>query len=619
MRQSKLSLLFFPIFLMFACTAMGQGQQFDGCLSHDQLYDLCTKDVQTMGQVMGRQRFFLVSSDNNVTFVWNNDTLKLNLCNWQFSQGFNDIYVNVFYTEGFDNFVEYNTNTNCANKLLQECKQLYMEQYDDSTSISNLAENRSKDTTSHALTFNFNKGYRIVFPEEKNSNDQYLIQVYKPADFNQLVTNSKGLQEQLLLERQRKEQTILQNMAAADSLAQIEEFPAAIQLLEDVYDLLPDYLQTVDAKLSTIKNQYKEKKIQTYTEEGERLYNNGDYNGALEMYGKVLKEDINNKNANDRIENINRKLDILHQRSQITYDYRESNAQNCIEFRSALEDELNSLAYNTNDGHLKMDFSIIFDTNGINQSYYNISEFNTVANNKNQPIFQGRMSNLLGHQALQPSYNEEIAVRSATTFNINMEWDSYKLQYVKNRKKIVNKSSYLLTANSVIEETLRNDSKMYYGNYQFNVKQKSCNGQQFNDIQLTKYHTVGGEAFIYGLFPGLGTLIATQGKEGTACMVLSLLCYGGATASYILYKDYKKQYDENASTMDESEAKKVNTKKEICKWAAIGGVSIGGAIHFSGMIKAMVRGIQNKKASKELRQALKNEPLEIQKEDIHVQ
>jgi len=37
------------------------------------------------------------------------------------------------------------------------------------------------------------------------------------------------------------------------------------------------------------------------------------------------------------------------------------------------------------------------------------------------------------------------------------------------------------------------------------------------------------------------------------------------------------------------------------------------------MIKAMVRGIQNKKASKELRQALKNEPIEIQKENIHIQ
>ena len=65
-------------------------------------------------------------------------------------------------------------------------------------------------------------------------------------------------------------------MAAADSLAKIEEFPAAIQMLEEVYDLLPDYIHTVDTKLGAIKKQYKEKKIQTYTEEGERLYYAGD-------------------------------------------------------------------------------------------------------------------------------------------------------------------------------------------------------------------------------------------------------------------------------------------------------------------------------------------------------
>ena len=102
-------------------------------------------------------------------------------------------------------------------------------------------------------------------------------------------------------------------------------------------------------------------------------------------------------------------------------------------------------------------------------------------------------------------------------------------------------------------------------------------------------------------------------------MALSLVFYGGAIASYVLYKDYKKQYDETSATLNEKDAKNLNTKKEVCKWAAIGGVSIGGSIQLGGMIKAMVRGIQNKKASKELRQALKNEPIEIQKEDIHIQ
>ena len=624
MRERLFRYSFFLLTLLYMHSVMGQGQNYDGCLSHAQLYELYSGNVQSMGQMMGRQRFFMVSNDDNVTFMWRGDTIVMNLCNWQFAQGFNDIYVNAFYQDGFYNFVEYNTTAACANKLLQECKEKYMEQYDENDEFEE--EKIISDSlelfpiikkTSLQLTFNFKEGYQILFPEENSGNDQFLIQIYNPANFNQLISLSKTQLEQQLLARQIKERTILKNIAAADSLAQLEEFPAAIQLLEDVYDLLPDYIHTVDTKLGAIKKQYKEKKIRAYIEKGDKLYNAGDYNGALEMYSNVLKEDINNKNAKEQIENINRKLDILHQRGQITYEYRESNPQNYRDFSEALENELNQLVDNTNDGTLNLSYSIIFDTMGVNQSFYNILHFNTVAIDKNLPILQSRMSNLLGHKSLQPSSREDIYIRSASTFNINLDWDSYEQLVVKKRKRIVNQSSYAL--NPLIEDVLHNDPKMYFGKYYFNIKSKSCNDQAYHDISLTKYKTVGGEAFVYGLFPGLGTLIATQGKEGATCMALSLVFYGGAIASYVLYKDYKKQYDETSSTLDEKNAKNLNTKKEVCKWAAIGGVSIGGSIQLGGMIKAMVRGIQNKKHSKELRQALQNEPIEIKKENIHIQ
>lgn len=603
----------------------GQNQTFDGCLSHAQLYELYRGDVFSMGQMMGRQRFFMVSNETNASFVWENDTLQLSFCNWQFSQGFNDIYVNAFYKEGFYNFVEYNTTAECANKLLRECKEIYMEQYDenedtrtiDTTATPNKYNSSEANKQASQLTFDFNDGHRIIFPEERKGNGQFLIQLYNPANLQQLISDSRTQQEQQNLARQIKEQSILQNMALADSLAQMGSYPEAIQLLEEVYDLLPEYMGKVDNKLGNIKKQYKEQKIKNYTEEGDRLYNSGDYEGAKEMYAKVLKEDLNNQNATERISSINRKLDILQQRGQVTYEYRESNPQQYSDFRDALENELNHLVNHTENGSLRMDFSIIFDTLGINQSFYNIINFNTISIEKNLPVLQSRMSSLLGHSALQPSYREEIPIRSASAFNIDLGWDSYLQIIVKKRKKLVNKSPYAI--NPVIEDNLSSDPQMHYGTYHFLTKYKNCNNKNFQDISLTKYKTVGGEAFFYGLFPGLGTLIATQGKEGATCMALSLVLYGGTIASYILYKDYKKKYDETSATLDEKDAKNLNTKKEVCKWASIIGISIGGSIHLGGMIKAMVRGIQNKKASKELRQALKNEPIEIQKENIHIQ
>lgn len=622
MRLRLFWVVFFPIIFLCNIIVMGQEQSYDGCLSHDQLYELYSGNVQSMGQMMGRQRFFMVSNDHDISTVIGKDTLVMNLCNWQFAQGFNDIYVNALYKEGFYNIVEYNTNSACAKKLLKECKEKHLNQYDSLNSISHqggvsFTENIMADTTTSRLSYYFQQGYQIVFPEDLSQDGQYLIQIYNPIDFDRLVQFDKLQREQQRIARQIKEQAITRNMEAADSLVQQGMYPEAIRLLEEVYYILPEYMLTIDLKIGTIKQEYKEKKIQTYTEEGERLYNAGDYHGALEMYSKVLKEDINNQNANDRVANINRKLDVLHQRGQVTYEYSETNPENCIDFRSALENELNQLASNTNDGELHLDYSIIFDTMGINQSFYNIVSFNTISIDKNLPVLQARMSNLLGHKSLQPSYREEIPIRSATTFKINMEWGSYEQVVVKKHSKIVCRSTSEL--DPVVENILQTDPKMYYGRYHFSTKYKNCNNKQFHDISLTKYSTVGGEAFVYGLFPGLGTLIATQGKEGATCMVSSLILYGGAIASYVLYKDYKKEYEKTAASLSEEDAKRLNTKKDICKFAAIAGVGIGGTIHLSGMIKALIKGIQNKKASKELRDALKNEPIEIQKENIQLQ
>lgn len=604
MKLRYLKTVFLLLAMFGTLHVSGQEQTFDGCLSYDQLFALHRGNVLSMGQLMGKQRFFMVSNDNNVSFIRQGDTLILNLCNWQFAQGFNDIYVNAFYKEGFYNFVEYNTTPTCAKKLLQECKNKYLELTGDSI-------------PSPKNIFAFSEGHQIIFPEMEKYENQYLIQCYDPSNFKQLTLLSRTQQEQEQVVHQIKEQTILRNMAAADSLAKNEQYPEAISMLEEVYDLLPEYMSTIDTKLGLIKKEYKEKKIQTYTEIGEKLYNSGDYEGALEMFSKVLKEDINNQNANERVAAINRKIDILHQRGQITYDYRENNPTNYENFRCALEKELNGLIDNTPDGILKLNFTVIFDTMAVNQSYYNIIDFNTIAIEQNTPILQNRMSNLLGNNILQPSYREGIPVRAATDFKIDMTWDNWTQQVVKKRKKIVNRSPFEL--NPSIMDVLQDDPRMYYGTYQFETKSKTINDKNYHDIYLTKYKTVGGEAFVYGLFPGLGTLIATQGKEGAVNMALSLLFYGGAATSYVFFKKLKNEYETTSASLSEADAKKLNTKKEVCKWSAIAGISIGGTIQLGGMIKALVRGIQNKKASKELRQALKNEPIEIQKEDIHIQ
>lgn len=595
--------------LLFSLSLLGMtsvfAQETDNCLTLSQLREIHLSDTYGYRALLNSNGFFAVSIESNIPIHLQEDTIIVNMSNWQYSRGFNNIYVNIFSKENYHNYVEYNTTQSCAYKIRTFLA--------DSLSINDI-----KDREEIAL----GDGIVLYFEDDtlpKNRFSQQketTISVYNPMELKQLALFSRHQLHSIDIEKENKKQLILKNLSMADSLLELGDYTAAISILEQSNGILTEYSTVIDNKLGQAKEKYKQKKIQDYTKQGDELYQMENYAEAYNKYSLVLKEDLNNRYAQDRIAIINKKIEVLNHRNSMTYSYRESNPENFSTFAQALEDEVNSLVDKTDFGKLRFNFSIIFDTAAINQSYYELFEFETPAREKNRNLFKSRLSYLLGHFSLKPSYKEEIPIKSMSMFSVNLSWKRYEHLVLKKKNKIINKSSNYL--DPAIEERLLTDSLMPNGKYYFDVKSKSVNSEILRDISLTKYKTVGGEAFFYGIIPGLGTLIATQGKEGAACMVTSLLCYGGATAALVLYQNYGREIKNKQGNLTDEEAKKLNTNREICKWSSIAGFSIGGVIHFSGMVKAMVRGIQNKKASKQLRKALREEPIIISTQNINL-
>lgn len=595
--------------LVFSLSLLGMtsvfAQETDNCLTLSQLRQIHLSDAYGYTALLNSNGFFAVSNESNISILWQGDTLIVNMSNWQYSRGFNNVYVNIFSKENYHNYIEYNTTQNCVNKIK-----------------AILADSLSRSSIKDREEIILHDGIALYFEDDTLSGNGFsqqketTISIYNPVEIKQLVLFSQHQLHSIDIEKENKKQLILTNLNQADSLVEMGEYTAAIHLLEKSHGILSEYTTVIDNKLGQIKNKYKEKKIQDYTKQGDELYNMGNYSEAYHSFSKVLKEDINDRYAQERIAAIQKKIEILNYRDKMTYSYRESNPNNFSAFAQALEDEVNNLVNKTDYGKLRFNFSIIFDTAAINQSYYELFDFETPAKERNRNLFKSRLSYLLGHPSLKPSYKEEIPIKSISMFSVALSWKEYEHLVLKKKNKIINKSSNYL--DPIIEARLLTDTLMPNGKYYFDVKSKSINSEIIRDISLTKYKTVGGEAFFYGIIPGLGTLIATQGKEGAACMVTSLLCYGGASAALILYNNYGKEQKNKQGTLSEEEAKKLNTKREICKWSSIAGFSIGGVIHLSGMIKAMVRGIQNKKASKELRKALKQEPIIISTQNINL-
>lgn len=579
-------------------------QEANNCLTLAQLQQLYQSDGYSYAVLLNRNGFFAVSSENNIPIQWQGDTLIVNMSNWQYSRGFNNIYINILSKENYHNYIEYHTSKHCANQIRASIA--------DSIITGNTDENEINLRGDITLYFEDD----TLLGNGLSRNEETTISVYNMPEIKQLAESSRHQLHSIDIEKENKKRLILANLSTADSLIESEDYEAAIQILEQSHGLVNEYTTVIDNKLGQVKSKYKQKKIQDYTNQGDELYKMENYADAYRMYSLVLKEDLNNRYAQERIAVINKKIEVLNHRNSMTYSYRESNSENYSTFSKALETEVNTLVNKTDHGKLRFNFSIIFDTLAINQSYYEIFDFETPSTERNLTLFKSRLSNLLGHSSLKPSYKEGIPIKSMSILNVALSWKKYEHIVLKKKNKIVNKSSNYLDPS--IEERLLTDSLMPNGKYYFDVKSKSVNAEILRDISLTKYKTVGGEAFFYGIIPGLGTLVATQGKEGTACMVTSLLCYGGATAALILYQNYGKEIKNKQGTMTDEEAKKLNTNREICKWSSLGGFCIGGVIHFSGMIKALVRGIQNKKASKQLRKALREEPIIISTQNINL-
>lgn len=482
MKKFKLSLKselrFFGIcfcILMGMTFTLNAQEDNDDCFTLNELHEICRDQSDASAHLFVEKNFLLVSNEESVDYVFGDDTLNLHLTVLQSYDGFNDVYINVFFKLGYSNIIEFNALSSCAEKIKQEC------------------ESRMSVGTCRAgvsRSFVMGDSLQLDFLEIASDENHIKIICYCPRSMRILINESKDYRLQLEGDREHKQALVLQGLKVADSLAQEKDFEAAIQQLEDIYHLLPEFVPQIDKELGIIKNLYKEEKIRIYTEEADRFYEEGDYFNAFDRYGKVLKEDVNNANALKRGELIRTQWEIMRGKKQLVYSYNEINAENYQDFKSALSSEINQLVSSSDGGALKMKYNIIFDTNKVNQSYFEISDFETTEKAASQDSFEDEMSNLLGHKSLKPSVIDSVAVRSTSVINVDLTWNSYRQLIIKKKNKIENESQY--EVDSQIVERMEKDSTLCYGKYYFDIKKKREGNELYMDIYLVKYKKMGG-------------------------------------------------------------------------------------------------------------------------------
>lgn len=602
-RRKKLFILLFLIALFLPLSVFSQ--QKAGCIIPKDLIKIYREELSESTQLLTRQGWMLLSDDKNVELVVDGSAVTYHLVVWSRSQGIIEDYIYLYYYEGLSNYVEWITNHHCYSEYSRQLK----------SEFPNLSEEKVGATSK--IIFPSLEEYRIMLTERKGSHqmlNDYFISVYNKAEMDSLIAVQNVSQQSKDLILKQKKETIERAFIETEKLISEGKLEEALLIIEKLPLDVPEYRVEIQLKRDQLQKNIKEKNINKLMKEGETFFAERALKNARQKYQEVLILDGNHEDASLRIKQIDEMLKMFSLQSTTAYDYKSLNPDNYSDFQRQMAFEIDKITAKLTSGSLDYTFTLLFDSLGKNRSSYEIR-------NSSVPDLERSLSLLTTSSLLKPTYKEKVLVGSRSIIDIRLDWSVDRFKIKKRQDKVKLRSSSKLYSEREVVEKFLNQEDMPIGRYFFDMKVKTMNGRDYKDISLKKYKTVGPEAIFYSmLFPGAGTLAATQGKKGGWAMASFLVVGGGSLTAYLFHKNMEKKISTfengNPDGLEESDITKLKKNSNLLKYTSYVGGGISAVIYVSDMFNAFAKGIKNMKRSKELRKALKKEPIEIVGEKI---
>lgn len=588
--------LLLSLFLCLLFSQLAKSQSMDGCFSSVQLFKLYQSAPDEVVATMEAAKWLPIYDNREEKFVYSGDTLMYASKSWKYTMSYDDIFLKFFWSDSLPNLLQVQISKDCYQNLLSEIKavQPCVVSSDDSLE----------------LTFWKSASCYIKFSEKQNNTSYYLVQYFNVLEMDAAVQRIQR-QRQLAIELQRQRELKVQNtLRAADSLRTLEQYDLAISKLKSVQNLVPSYSSTVENKIAVLQIDIKNKKVKNYLKEGEELFTIKKYDESRKKYEEVLKLESTNETAQLNIEKIDRIKNVLQARKTTVYDYKTLNPSSYKSIIELLQDHLRDYVDQNSQGHLQFKMNLAYDTAGINRSafvrYYN------------SDTLPSSMDDILKSSVLHPTQLEGIFVSSIKSRSFDIQWNSLVLTAKKINEKKINISPRTMPSSAqLITQAISKKEDFPTGRYIFSVKETQADSV-YHSIALTEYKTVGGEAMFYSmLYPGVGTLAATHGKRGWTALTTFTVFMGGTITS--LY--YSKLLADRAMQAGEGSAdyKKLNKQSNTLKWTHYICGSASAVIYVSDVFTALIKGIQNKKKSRQLRNSLKNHEIQFVDEKLIIQ
>ena len=592
------------VFLAFFATSnfLLSAQEKNGCLSVDELITLYHENDSLMNEILTPANWVQVSKEENSPVIIDKDTLWYHETTWQFTMSFDFYLLKIYEIPNYNHILELETEEQCFGTIYDELKRKYA---------------AKKITEGEQLTHFQPSSDLYIQLREKDSVmlTNYKIRLYNPIHIQEQLRVAGELKlKKIEILRQNKEKVML-CLSHSDSLMTMGKFEEAMSPLDSANGLLPEFDSLIFEKKVFIANAIKERDIAQLIQEGTKLFEEHQLAASKSSYEKVLQLDSSNKYSQEQLEIINRMLLVLATRKTTIYNYAEFYPESADSLSRLLESAIGTYTELLSWGRITGSLLIKVDTVGENISSYTLQVFDCEAEMKQKSVseFSSLLDSMIISPLIQSVKKENILVNAATEviFDVNWAVDEIGVRVYKGKIKIEKEDREWCKKLDSLLTVYDKPS----GNYYFKLKEKNMFDRKYVDISLDRFKVVGPEAALYSmLFPGAGTMAATQGRKGIGAMSAFVVFGAGTLVSYL----YSKKMAAKAETFspESPEYKKYKMNSLYLMTGSYIGLGISGVIYISDVFNALAKGINNLKQSKELRRKLKDGPLFFQQEPV---
>lgn len=470
--------------------------------------------------------------------------------------------------------------------------------------IDSLLEAKNYDKAYYVLTQNMDihKDKRDVLEEKLNfCTDK--IQDYCSAKVDSLMSIQKykeALSECAKFKKYTYIDVYLENLigecsekyfdfiiSEGDNLANKDLFDEAISKYNEAFfiDFRKDEL---DSKIEEVKQRRINKVTSDLIKQAKQLEYQKNYRSAINKYEEIFVYDAQNGIAKREINKLNQLLAFLNKRLTYIYDYAEVAPENFTYLKTYLSDELNDYISTKPKGNVNLQYKVVFDTLGTNNSVY---ELNSTNKTLLSIVDANKVSNYV-----KPSIISNYHVASSAQLDVKLNWLTQDVSVTSGNKGLKFSNENYKSKSEL--SSFISSQPFKYGTYQFGIKQKNCNGVVYEDITLDNYNVRGPLNFIYSaVMPGWGMRKVTYGEKGWGTTTTFLLSVGASIGCLI------------AGAADGNES--------LMTTGIIAG-GFAGAIYVADIFSVIGKGFKNVKRSADIRQKLRNGNIVIKSEKIEV-